>query len=262
MKNKWLLVVLLFVSLGVKAQETEQLFYYLKVSTANVEVNCYVNGFPVYDISSHGQVINQVPINLALIGKGNELEVVAKPLGPNAFVSGGISPYGGGEMVSSDDERSGVLKFDFRADKEVRKTFEFDNERYDYSQVLVESPVIRDIERLRDYGVKLQALIAQKKNKELIDEMKPKIEATAIAFSVEPSIMYENMQQVLSDNIFTTNWQKVERQEIVPKSFCKGKVWELSTADNKPLIYAEEDGGSTQMAIYVAEVDGELRVVR
>lgn len=263
MKYKSLLFLLLFSASAYAQDDEPQLFYYLKVSSSNAEIYCYINGFPVYDIKSDGMISNQIPVNLALIGKGNVLKIVAKPIGDNAFVSGGISSYSGGEMVSTDDDRLGVLQFEFRMDKPETRTFEFDNERFDYSKSLTIVPVITDEAALIDYGLKIQSLIKLKKDKKLIEEMTPKIEDTAKAFSVDASIMYENMKQVLQSNIFATPWQGVSREEIVPVSYCDGKVWELTQKDGKPLIfYQESEDSYSSMKIFVAEVDGKLRVVR
>ncbi|MTI21514.1 hypothetical protein E1176_10835 [Fulvivirga sp. RKSG066] len=263
MRKNWLVVALIGLSIVATAQEKEQLFYYLKVSSANVSINCYINGFPVYEIDNEGQVTNQIPVNLSLIGKDNILTIEAMPEGENAFVKGNIAAYGGGEMVSTDDNKQGIVSFDFMVTDSVGEEFKFDNEQFDYSATIKHLPPITDIDELKEYGVKIQALIGAKKTKKLIEEMSPKIEDTAEAFSVDASIMYENMEQVLANNIFNTQWQKVEREQIVPVSYNDGKIWELTLEGDKPLIYAEEaDGGSAFMKIYVARIDGQLRVVR
>ncbi len=262
MRYNWLLLLLLF-GYSVQAQEEEQLFYYLKVSTSNVEVNCFINGFPVYDIDGDGMISNQIPVNLALVGKSNTLKIVAKPKGDNAFVSGGISAYGGGEMVSTDDEREGIVQFEFRAEAPVTKTYEFDNERFDFGQHIKTVPVVDDREALINYALKIQSLIKLKKAEKLIKEMTPKIEDTAKAFSVDASIMFENMKQVLQSNIFATPWQSVPKEDILPVSYCDGKVWELTQKDGKPLIfYQESEDSYSSMKIFVAKVNSELRVVR
>lgn len=263
MKLKSIVLILLLISVSAMAQNEEQLFHYLKVSSSNAKVNCYINGFPVYDIEGDGMVSNQTPVNLALVGDNNVLEIVAIPLGDNAFVSGGISTYGGGEMVSTDDDRDGLLQFEFRMNETTTKTCEFKNDRFDFSASIKSVPALNDEEALIDYALKIHSLIKLKKSKKLIEEMTPKIEDTAEAFSVDAEIMYENMKQVLQANIFATPWQSVSREEIVPVSYCDGKVWELTQKDGKPLIYYQESEDSySSMKIFVAQVDGKLRVVR
>ncbi|MDX1628712.1 MAG: hypothetical protein R3345_08430 [Fulvivirga sp.] len=241
----------------------EQLFYYLKVSSANAEITCFVNGFPVYEIKDEGQIINQVPINMALIGEGNQLEIVVKPLGGQAFVKGDIAPYGGGEIVSSDDTREGIIAFDFSSDQEVTKTFHFDNERFDFAETLVEPPVIAQEERLREYGEKIIALILDKNTDDLMKEMAPKIETAAMAYSVELDLMKQNLRQFFEDGLYSLDLKVVNSENIIPEPYCDGRVWELTIeGGKKPLIYAEEEDGATFMKVYVAEIDGILKVVR
>jgi len=240
----------------------KQLFYYLKVTTTNVEVNCYINGFPVYEIKESGELTNQIPVNLALIGEGNELQIVATPLGEEASVSGGISPYAGGDIVSTDDDKKGVLDFEFVVPEPIKKTFTFDNDRFDFSHQLMDVPEIHDEKSLKAFGKQLLEWIKAKKTKALVEAMMPKIEATALAFSVDQQIMIDNMKNVLSESVFKLPVQQVTEADIDPRPYCNNRVWELKTKSRHPLIYAEEEGGSMSMAIYVAKIDGQLRVVR
>lgn len=261
MKTKWLSLFIL-LALHVKAQDMKQLFYYLKVNTTDVEVNCYINGFPVYDIKESGELTNQIPVNLALIGKGNELQIVATPIGEGASVSGAISPYAGGDIVSTDDDKEGVLDFELAVSEPITKTYTFDNERFDFSGQLVDVPEIDDVQALKAYGKQLLEWIKAKKTKALVEAMMPKIEATAQAFSVDQKIMTDNMKNVLNESIFKLPVQQVKEEDIQPTPYCNNRVWELKTKSGHPLIYAEEEGGSMSMAIYVANIDGKLRVVR
>jgi len=261
MKMKWLLLsLLMIITVSLKA-ENKQLFYYLKVSTTNVEVQCYINGFPVYEIKTTGTVINQVPVNLALIGKNNTLKIVAKPTGDNAFVNGDIVPYKGGEMVGTDDDREGVLSFEFSTENESIKTFEFNNDRYDYSDILINTPKIEDEERLKDYAIELVAMVERRDTENLLEQLRPKIEDYAKAYTVESDIMIQNMRQVLNENIFTMKREKVQREDIELVSHCDGRLWELRQ-NGHPLIYRETENGSEQMEVYVGEIDGMLRIVR
>lgn len=254
--------LLLFISFHTSAQGMEQQFYYLKLSSNNSVVECFVNGFPVYQIDSPGQVTNQIPINLALIGKNNVLKVVARPMGENAFVTGNITSYQGSEVVSTDDEKPGVLTFRQDVTKELDLNYVFDNEKFDFSRVLKESPVIQDSSRLINYALKLESWIKNKDTKALLKQMSPKINDYAASYSVPSDIMEESMKQSLTNDMFETNWEEVNKHEIVPVSYCGGRVWELTTGKGHPLFYTENEEGSTSLHIFVAKVDGKLRVVR
>ncbi len=140
MKYVW---IFLFFSVSLFAQE-KPVFYYLNITTYNAEVKCFINGFPVYTYSGTSEMSNQIPVNLSLIGNNNVLKIVASALGTNARVSGGIAPYDAGEVVSTDDEKSGVLTFEFAVDKENARNFNFDNERFNFSYSIASTSMIDD----------------------------------------------------------------------------------------------------------------------
>jgi len=255
------LLTLLFFGLCAQASDNNQLFYYLKISTANVKVQCFVNGFPVYEIKTDGEVMNQVPINLALVGENNELKIIAKPLSDNAFIGGSIALYGGGDIVSSDDDKEGVLTFNFNIEDKTTKTFTFNNDRFDFSDILTNTPVIDDEDRIINYAVEILAMIERRDTKALLEQLEPKISDYAESFSVEKSLMVENMKMVLNESVFFMQRDKVQRGDIKPEAHCGGRVWELR-ANGHPLIYTINEETAQQMEIYVAEVDGVLRIVR
>ncbi len=55
---------------------------------------------------------------------------------------------------------------------------------------------------------------------------------------------------------------KVSQTEIKPVSYCGGKVWELTNSNGHPLIYVQQEDGAVSLPVYVANINGELRVVR
>ena len=71
MKYLW---IPLFICTTSFAEE-KPVFYYLKIATNNVSVACFINGFPVYTYSGTTEMVNQIPVNLSLIGKNNELKI-------------------------------------------------------------------------------------------------------------------------------------------------------------------------------------------
>ena len=259
---KWFLLLSLNLYATAPDQAMEQQFYYLKVSSNSAEVVCLLNGFPVYDISSEGQVANQLPINLALVGAGNRLLILTKSLGDNAFVKGSIALYKSGEVVSADDERENVVEFTIDASKEQERLITFDNKQFDFSDVLLKSPILQDTVQLIDYALKLKSWVQNHDIDKLLEHMAPKVRDYAISYSVEEDIIREGLKQSFTGDMFNMEWEEVPREDIIPISYCEGRVWELTTSKGHPLFYSENEEGHTSLPVYVAEVNGELRVVR
>lgn len=258
----WIFLLITNLFLTTPVQDMEQQFYYLKISSSNAEVSCLVNGFPIYEISSEGQVANQLPVNLALIGEGNKLLVFAKPLGENAFVKGSIAVYKSGEVVSSDDEKEKILEFTMDASREQERIITFDNEQFDFSELLVKTPVLTDTTRMVEYAMKLKHWVQNKDIGTLIDHMEPKVRDYAAAYSVSEEVIRESLKQSFTGDMFQIEWEEVKTEDVIPVSYCDGRLWELTTSQGHALFYSATNDGHTSLPVYIAEVNGELRVVR
>lgn len=256
----FILIVNLYSSLSV--QNMEQEFYYLKVSSSNAEVTCLLNGFPVYWISSKGQVANQLPVNLALTGKDNKLLVFVKALDENATVKGSVALYKSGEVVATDDERANVAEFTIDASREQERQITFDNEQFDFTEIIKNTPVVTDTALFREYGMKLKAMVDQRDIDKLLEHMAPKVRDYAVAYSVPEETIRESLKQSFTGDMFNVAWDEVRSEDITPVAYCDGRIWELTTLSGHPLFYAATEEGEISLPVYVAEVNGELRVVR
>lgn len=259
----WFFVLAICVSSISFAQDMEQQFYYLKISSNNAEIHAYLNGFPVYNINSEGQITNQVPVNLALIGKDNRLLIKTAPLGDNAMTSGSIALYKGSEVVSTNDQKEPIVSFEIDIVKPENRVFTFDNDRFDFSKVLIDSEPLDDTSALADYAMKLRGWVNQKDIQALLEQMEPKIDDYAEAYSVSADVIRQSLQESFTSDLFNVDWQEVKREEIVPVPYCDGRMWELTvSSDHRPLFFSETEEGSTALQVYVASINGELRVVR
>src|SRR5690606_30390577 len=126
---------------------------------------------------AEGELSNQIPVNVYLIGKNNRLQIALKPhQGKHGRVEASPYLYGAGDVVSTDDEQADRKKFIVETSgEEKNEVFSFDNPRFDFSHVLVEAPVVKDEQSLRTYAAKLLDLIARKDADQLVAEMQPKV---------------------------------------------------------------------------------------
>ncbi|MDQ2656801.1 MAG: hypothetical protein M3Y60_05220 [Bacteroidota bacterium] len=56
-----------------------QQFFYLHITAVDCEVNCLLNGFPVYQVDAEGEIRNQIAVILYLVGKNNKIDIIVRP---------------------------------------------------------------------------------------------------------------------------------------------------------------------------------------
>ena len=91
--------------------------------------------------------------------------------------------------------------------------------------------------------------------------MKPKIDDNATSYSVDPSMVAKSLKEVFEGEMFS-GMDNVTLAEIKVESYCDGHVWEIKNKNGNPLIYVQQEDGTMSLPIYVANVNGALRVVR
>jgi hypothetical protein len=155
----------------------------------------------------------------------------------------------------------------------------FDNEAGpDFSRIFEEAPRLPDTpatrERLKDYAMHLLDLMAAKDTSGLTQEFLPVVWAGQDSLSVEnprSNFSEKQIQSIREHIVMEDPHLNIERSEIGLRSWADGRVWEL---------YYEPDGGAlfavpmlrenleaytgmgSKREVYVAELGGELKVVR
>jgi hypothetical protein len=148
-------------------------------------------------------------------------------------------------------------------------TATFDNERGpDFSALFEEAPVIErtpaDSARLRAYALKLKTLLLNRNGRALYehvriaDQARRRAAPGGTADSVQDD---RRLQQWVTAAKNGTAWfdrlperTAFQRSDLRLERWCDGRVWEVGLTKDRPLF-----GG---WHLYVAEVGGELRVVR
>jgi hypothetical protein len=137
----------------------------------------------------------------------------------------------------------------------------FDNESGpDFSRIFEEAPVIEgtpaDSARLRDYAMHLRDLMIQKDTSALVAEFGPAIRAAYQLGGREG----ESLAQFRSDYRENLVLEQAEeeldfsRGAVRLKRWSGGRVWQLRREEAEGLL--------RRIEVYVAEIGGELRVVR
>jgi hypothetical protein len=141
----------------------------------------------------------------------------------------------------------------------------FDNEAGpDFSRIFEEAPRLPDRpatrERLVGYAMRLRDLMAQENTSALLEEFRPAIEDRfeALSFSDREKFMQQNREALVLENPVLD----FDREDIQLRSWCDGRVWQLIREGAKNEGLLQEPSGTGRGKIYVAEIDGELKVVR
>jgi hypothetical protein len=141
----------------------------------------------------------------------------------------------------------------------------FDNEAGpDFSRLFEEAPVIEgtptDSARLKDYAMHLQSLLREKKGAALYREIRPAAEASARELGESPPPTSKRRARWRKDAENGEGWfdekpPEFGRSDVGLDRWAEGRVWELYRRPGRePLL-----GGWN---IFIAEVEGELKVVR
>ena len=132
----------------------------------------------------------------------------------------------------------------------------FENEAGpDFSDLFLEAPVLTDTVRIRDYAMYLRDRMAARDTLALFEAFRPSY-ADHYIFNRRPGSVEED-ETIIKDRVVGDFDLDFERTDIDLRAWSGGRVWEIKRG-GKALFEAEW----AIRDIYVAEIEGELRVVR
>jgi hypothetical protein len=141
----------------------------------------------------------------------------------------------------------------------------FDNKRGpDFSRVFEEPPRLPDTpatrERLRDYAMRLRDLMAEKDTSALFEEFRPSIMARLKVHDVESrsEFLAKNRKGVILEDAVLD----FGREDVRLRKWAEGRIWEVWRAGSEDQLFFARPSGYGMSELYVAEIDGKLRVVR
>jgi hypothetical protein len=141
----------------------------------------------------------------------------------------------------------------------------FDNEvGPDFSRIFEEAPKLKDTsgtrKRLKDYAMHLLDLMAAKDTSALFEEFRPSVMGRFRMrhFDSKSEYMAKNWKaMILEDAILDFG-----RSDVALRPWSGGRVWELWREDSENQAFFETPSGYGMGELYVAELGGELKVVR
>jgi len=261
-----------------------------------------INGFPVNRSGGSITDNPVVPhdLNTALIGEGNELTIRVEPrillVGDGLTISAvkvygtvtrdyeGKYPVLGAKITEAEidsvyeswSERAQKKWKDYRMNVEqgaldsIRAWAErnplmvsttFDNEAGpDFSRIFKEAPVLEDTpatrERLKDYAMHLRDLMAENDTSALFEEFRFYYAQQYKIFDLSGSVE-QDKSSLRERVVMEAPRLDFSRNEVDLRRWSGGRVWELHRDGE---AFFRDD--ATIQEVYVAEIDGDLTVVR
>lgn len=254
--------------------------HHLNLTIEKVAVRASLNGFPILEAGAVTPMSFSPPVNPFLAGKANVLLIEArpvlvggKPAPPSearvngwvaAFQEGDIvAPEGGGDVVTTFDLRAALLGQ--RPKFPMRGAFTFDNEGPAFPALFRDSEIIDDVEALIEYALFLRDLARAANAAGIADEMAPKLRDYAASYYTTEEAMRDELTAFLSGTLFPAPMDlDFDAGDIVPSLACLGRIWKLERKGGKPLFTTlpNDEGGVYEVPVFVALVDGALKVVR
>mgnify|MGYP006283969685 CR=1 FL=1 len=125
----------------------------------------------------------------------------------------------------------------------------------DFSDIFLEAPVLTDTVRIRDYAIYLRDRMAARDTLALFEAFRPSYADHYIFNRRSGSV--EDDEAILKERVVGDFDLDFERTDIDLRAWSGGRVWEIKRG-GKALFEAEW----AIRDVYVAEIEGELRVVR
>lgn len=238
-------------------------FYHLEAKGENTSFTCYFNGIPVLINKDQVDATASIPVQSFMIGTGNALKVEATTIEQDkpGTLSITIVPYNNGEYADTGEQKEGIAQLTFEVgNKQIIKEISFDNEEHNFSYIFKDGEEL-DEAQVFEYAMAIYKLMENRDAEGFMDQMRYKIKDYSLMYGHSEMDMKNGLKQQLLTSFFKTKYPKLVVNRISVKSYCDGRVWEL-LLDGEEFLKKKEDGGSMQMPVYVAKIDGMLGIVR
>jgi hypothetical protein len=262
-------------------------FYYIEIAAKACNATVIVNGLRVSFLEAPKGGSLQLPCNTELIAKTNILEVSVAPtsIDPGFLdkitLDGEVTTYPEGSMVSP--ETRTVLE-SFSIDPRIQEIKEnplagnpaelfpfkvtakfVSDDAPSFDDRLNKTKPIENVEALKDWAIKFKEYLEVRNIDALYDLYEPKLLDYDIAYpnAKEPDNR-KWFSDWMSDDIFLqTPFTDFKRDDIEPKKWCDGRIWEITLKGNRPLWSTIGfDGRRSRVKVFVGMVENKIKIVR
>lgn len=243
-------------------KENKAVFYQIVWNADNVTGNIFINGFLIAELNGP-QGSGSAALNVWLLGN-NQLKagIQKSDQSKPALFNMGVSMFKSGDVVDT-TQRGNLFSLekkdsDFTKGKALVVSSDFKS-TFDFTKTLSGGSAANSKD-LTAYAVKIHRLFAAKKADDIIKEFSVKLEDYDIAFSSTGSA--EEFKSILVHEILKGKLEKINPSRL--KALMQGPggaVWHVMEGEKELIRIAYPDGVS-EIPVYIARIDGKLKVVR
>jgi hypothetical protein len=204
-----------------------------------------------------------------LVGKENEVNLIITPTNPldpnrkNYSIKGAVKKYESTDFTGPDQ---GEVIFPFHFENTLAVSFKFENDYFDYKNVLIENRPIKDKATIKNYAHKLIDILRTGNVENILNEFKPKLTDYAAAYFVSPEFMFNEFIRFLNEKYFVNSPRlKFAEDEISLRPWCDEKIWEIGVGfemEELLLTAPSDEGLEYATKVYVGFSGRDLKVVR
>lgn len=230
----------------------------------NVSGQLTINGFSISRLDG-GPVSGTAPLNIWLVGKNEIRAELGKkdPKAPARFVVG-VSELVLGDVASTGD-RGTLINIELTnadlsgpAPKKIGRPF---TSSLDFSaHLLASTPSRFDDKAVLDYAKTLHRQFQKKESKAILQAMSVKIEDYATAYHQPKTAVSDALASQLKDDIFKSTLAAIDGKKLRVERI--NNLWHIFDGNAELVRSKAADGSTSELPIFVGEVDGKLLVVR
>ena len=137
-----------------------------------------------------------------------------------------------------------------------------------FDTLLSESPVIEKKAALKAYGMKLKTLLEKRKLDAFTNQMERKFRDYSKAYRTDGTPNPRRGFRKMLENMYYPGdtFLDFNRDDLNLKRWCGGRIWEIEvdrdSSGNSSFLHSSKDSSIYSMDIFVARIDGSLRIVR
>ncbi|MEI7637766.1 MAG: hypothetical protein WCJ37_10705 [Syntrophus sp. (in: bacteria)] len=272
--STFLLCLLIFCSGTLTAAENKEgttmakgqknKIYQVMWQGENISGQLMINGFTISQFQG-GAVTGSAALNIWLTGS-NEIKSTINKKDPTASASFslGVSELVMGDVASTSD-RGNLINIELinadlssQAPKNISEKF---NSTMDFSRHLlsVKPPQFKEQEVL-DYAIKLYGLFQEKDAKSILQEMLVKTEDYAQAYYQPVANVVKAFSSLLKEDILQNKLVKIDPKKL--RAERVNNLWHIYEEKKELIRSKSSDGSTSELPIFIGDINGKLMVVR